>query len=425
MKLIIFGILLLTQLNAKDNISYFFSVGLNYNIHNADFTNLPDISNYTYSKYGVNSNVKYNLCLGLNYKFDEKLFNFFNAYSISLNYNDNSIKLNRDELLGNFIKEDEYYKIYSEVPIDVSLGLVGVKNTFWVDLSNSFSAGINLGANFIMNNSFSQVENAKNNKEFTFENGTGSREKYSGKIPKLNSLLFNFGLKAKYLYKLNDNFSLSPILAYNIFLPSVNQEVSWNICSINFNLSLNYQPIEKVVIPIPIEPEPIMPEKPKEIELYYYVDAYLNNKKLDDNSEIRIDYYSIIEKEQYSILPIIYFKSGTSQLLEKNTSGLFELAINSLIENIAKNIKENKIQSVSIKTGKFVNSDKNLFEERVNFVLGLFEKLGISKNIFKIDYNEVAKLSFKYDDLKQDEDKLVFSFNNNKQDLIFSSLVIL
>ncbi len=418
MKLIIFGILLLSQLNAKDNVSYFFSTGLNYNIHNADFTNLPDISNYTYSKYGINSNIKYNLGLGLNYRFNEKLFNFFNSYSISLNYNDNSIQLNREELLGNFIKENEYYKIYSEVPIDVSLGLIGVKNTFWVDLPSNFAAGINLGANFIMNNNFSQIEIAKNNKDYTFENGTGSREKYSGKIPKLNSLLFNLGLEAKYLYKLNDNFSLSPTLAYNLFIPSINQEVSWNISSINFNLSLNYQPIEKVIIPVPIEPEPITAEKPKEIELYYYVDAYLNNKKLDDKSEISLDYYSVIEREQYSILPIIYFQSGSTQLLKKNTSGLFELAIKSLIENIANNIKSNNIKSVSIKTGKFVNSDKKLFEERVNSVLEMFVKLGVNKNIFKIEYNEVAKLSYRYDELKQEEDKLTFSFNNNKQDLI-------
>ena len=407
-----------TQIYPKDNLSYFFSTGLNYNVHNADFTNLPKVSNYEYSKYGTYSNIKYNLGVGLNYKFENKLLDFFDSYSLSLNYNDYSALLNRKELLGNFIKENEYYTIYSEVPLDASLGAIGLKNNFWVNIVDNFDLGLILGANFIVNNSYSQKEVALNDKEYTFENGTNTREEYNGEIPELNSLLFNFGGEIRYNYLVNQDYSISPSLAYNYYLPSLVSGVDWALSSVNFNLALNYHPVKKVELPKPIEPEPILPEKPKEIVLHYYIDAFLNGNKIEKNSTINIDYRSVTEKEEYSILPIIYFQKSSSNLLNQSTSGLFELAINSLLENIASNIKKNNIEKVIIKTGKFVKADRQLFDERINKVLAMFEDLGIKKDIFKVEYNEVENLNYRYEELRQEEDKLSFSFAQKGQDLI-------
>lgn len=414
MKVILIFLLILNISHSKDNISYFFSPGINLNLHNAGFTNLPGVSDYNYSEYGINSNLKYNIGLGLNYKFDDKMFSIFDSYSLSLIYSDYSIKLNRDELLGNFIKENEYYPIYSEVPIESKINMIGLKNNFWVNIFKPFDIGFLIGANYVISSSFEQKEVALNSTEFTFENGTDTREEYSGDIPDINSLLLNLGAELRYNYKINDNYSLHPSISYNYLLPSLVKGINWNVNSINVNLALSYLQTEKVELPKLIEPEPIMPEEPKIIELYYYIDAYHNNEKLNKGQELDIEYYTKVEKEQYSILPIVYFKTDSEEILENSTSGLFELAINSLINNIASTIKKQDIKKVKLKTGKFIEKDKKLFENRVDNLISMFVEKGLNKNIFNVEYNQVDNLNYRYEELKAEEDKIIFEFDNQK-----------
>lgn len=419
MKLILSLFFITGILFSKDNTSYFLSGGLNYNIHSANFTNLPNVSNYSYSEYGLNSNITYNLGLGLNYKFNENMFKIFNEYSLSLNYNSFSILLNRQELLGNFIKENEYYPIYSEVPLDVQLGAISLKNNFWFDLGLPIDVSLIIGANYIVSNEFTQKEKAiDNNQEYTFENGLDTREEYNGKIENINSILLNVGSEVRYNYQLNENISLNPTVSFNQYFPTLVKDINWGLSSIMFNLALTYRPIEKIEVVKPIEPKPIIPEKPKEIVLHYYIDAYHNKSKLEKNQIVDIKYNTHVEKEQYSILPIIYFEKNSNNILSNKTSGLFELAINSLVDNIVNEIKQKDIKKVYLKTGKFIDEDKVLFEQRIQSIISIFEEKGINPDIFEIEYNLVSNLNFRYQELASEEDKIIISFDKQKLNLI-------
>jgi len=425
MKLLIFSIFILSfiNLNSKDKFSIYFSPSLNFNSHYTDFTNLEGISNYNYSKYDGASNLNPAFSFGFNNKFENNLFGIFSEYSLELSYSNNSVVLNRKELLGNFIKESEYYPIYSEVPLDASLSFLSVNNFIWLDAKLPVDLGFNLNLAYSIGNDFTQVENALGKNEFTFENGLREREQYSGEIPNYNKFNVNVGANVKYDIELTGKYTISPILSYNIALLPLVSDLDWSFSNISLGVRLNYNLIDApIVAPIPPK-DPILPklkepEAPKEIELFFYLSAEHKGKGIKDNDTVDIQYNSVRTLEKYSILPIIYFEQNSDELLHSSGNELFELAHNSLIENIINNLKSNPNSKVLINTGKFIAKDKNIVEKRINKIKSFISDENIDLSRVKINYNEVEKLEFRYDELKSEEDKLIFTFDNSNDNLL-------
>ena len=168
----------------------------------------------------------------------------------------------------------------------------------------------------------------------------------------------------------------------------------------------------------PILPALREPEAPKELELYFYISTIYKGNVINNNDKVDIKYNSIKTQEKYSILPIIYFEKNSDELLHSTGNKLFELAHNSLLGNIINNLKNNPKSNLVINTGKFLNKDKSIFDKRINKIKTLLSNDGIDISKIKVNYNEVEKLEFRYDELKVEEDKLVFSFDNSDDKLL-------
>ncbi len=424
MKFITFLFLTITfNLISKDNISVYINPSLNYNVHNANFSNFEGISNYTYSEYGKNTSLSPNFNIGLNYKFENKIFNFISDYSLELGLLNKSVILNRQELLGNFIKEDTFYPIYSEVPIDNSLNYLNINNIFWFDFNLPIKIGANLRINYAISNKFKQEENALGNNEYTFENNQRTREVYEGKIPNYNILNAMLGVNLKYDYKINSNYSISPNVSYNYGLLPLVSDLNWTYSNVTFGIAINYNFTEPEPTPIippksPITPQLPLPEKPKEIEVSYKLYAKLDNKNLSHNDNIKMNYHHKKIEEKYSILPIIYFEENSSELLRSSGNELFELAHNSLLDNITKFLNTNDKVKITLASGKFEINEKELFEQRVNKLKNILIQNGISETRISTKLNQADKLTFRYDELKREEDKIYFLFDNKSNELV-------
>ena len=424
MKIIILIILIITcNLRSKDNVSVYINPSMNYNIHSANFTNFEGISNYSYSEYGLNQSFTPNFNIGLNYKFKEKKFNLISDYSLELGLLNNSVILYREELLGNFIKEDTFYPIYSEVPIDNSINYININNIFWFDFNLPIKLGANLRLAYSISNNFSQQENALGSNEYTFENGQRTREEYEGEIPNFNKINAMLGVVIKYDIQLNRNYSISPNLSYNYALMPIASDLKWSYSNINFGIAVNYkftEPEPKPVIPPkpPVSPTLPLPEEPKELELVFKINLTSNGSKLENNDNIILNYHHQKIQEKYSILPIIYFEENSSDLLQSNGNELFELAHNSLIENITKYLQSNVKVSITLSTGKFTLVDKELFENRINKIKDLLTNGGINQNRINFKLNQVEELNFRYEELKREEDKVSFIFDDKSNELV-------
>lgn len=424
MKLITFLFLTITfNLISKDNISIYLNPSLNYNIHSANFTNYEGISTYSYSEYGNNTSLTPNFNLGLNYKFENKIFNFISDYSVELGLLNKSVILKRQELLGNFIKEDTFYPIYSEVPIDNSLNYLNINNIFWFDFTLPIKIGANLRLNYAISSKFQQQENALGNNEYTFENNQRTREEYEGEISNYNNINAMLGLVLKYDFNINSNYSISPNLSYNYGLLPLASGLNWTYSNVNFGIAVNFRFTEPEPTPIippksPITPALPLPEKPKEIEVMYKLSATSNSKVLNNYDNIKINYHHKKVEEKYSILPIIYFEENSSELLRSSGNELFELAHNSLLDNITKYLTTNENVKITLASGKFENTEKELFEQRVNKLKNILIQNGISEARISTKLNLTDKLSFRYDELKREEDKIYFLFDNKSNELI-------
>lgn len=227
----------------KDYFFFGAYLGLNYNIHNSNFSELPNIPNCcpnfnNGTGYGFNGGVL------LGYAISGRLNGI-----VSLGIDNIGGKLVTEQLIP-FIYND--IQLYAKVEHSIDTKIIGLNLGAGIEYKfTEYLSGIaKLNASTISVHEFTQQEKLLSPDGVYFENGSRTRNYLKGKLPNITPLIFSITLGVKYLIRLEKRFYISPELNYSFGFSNIISGTDWKISSSNTLLNFIYIPDSDYSTPI-------------------------------------------------------------------------------------------------------------------------------------------------------------------------------
>ncbi|MDC1068298.1 hypothetical protein OAQ99_03985 [Candidatus Kapabacteria bacterium] len=394
-------------------------IGTSYNLHNANFKQLPDVQNCC-DQFDGGSGLGFEFGVGFDYVFDQKLFGLADYYSFGLIYKDFSGLLEKEVVSGNIIREFSFEPAYSKISLDASISYLLTSHYFNFNLSEKLKTDffISLDIGFAISGKYSQREDAVSPEDYLFENNSRVRDESTGDVNDLNSLYFGFSGGLKYNALEIGNLDLIPEISYRYSALPVVNSLDWNVSSINLGLAISGFDFSKEEKPLDpptpklIEPEiPKVKEQPKTITQEITLSNFNGDNLKNDNI-----YYNVnknIYEEDYSLPPILYYKIDSSIPTEYdlNTStNHYGMQID-LLKSIAQYLsKSNQKAQVLLST----SSDSTLLQKRKDYIEEKLTAENVSLDNIQFLYKINDPSSFRYQELKEESEKVEFVMNNNE-----------
>ena len=367
-------------------------VRYNYNLHSTDFRKLPDVSCCS---------PKFSVGYGPGMIFGALLDYFFlpdYLLSIRASYGTFNGLLTKEETT-NGIADGKSIPVFFEHSIDATVSSLALEPLFGYKINdNIFSyAGFRLG--YVTKSQFSQIEKITkpSDRGVFVEEGTRTRNQFSGEIPNASSFQFsiNAGISYELPLKSDSSLILSPELFYSYWLTDVAQDLKWNIHTFSAGLALKYkQPPPPPPPPPPpaLAPYPPFPDIPSEPPLALSVKAVQldSNNTIQNGFDIQIEdfvsynmrpllNYIFFEHNSY-IIPHKYKQLTPLETKSFNLSKLHSLDVlptyYHVLNIIGKRLSENpdtKIVIVGTNSGS--NEEKNNIELSKNRALAVRDYL--------------------------------------------------
>ncbi|MFA7325839.1 MAG: OmpA family protein [Candidatus Kapaibacterium sp.] len=146
--------------------------------------------------------------------------------------------------------------------LDVTLPSIVFEPTISTNIIENLKGFVGVGFNYLLSGDITQEEILEKPTDVTFENGKATRNKVSGPLDNLSSILPLISLGASYDLPLDNNndMFLSPTISYTHRFGNVVSDLDWTISTINLGVQLKYSIKDK---PIVKEPEPVVPIEPE------------------------------------------------------------------------------------------------------------------------------------------------------------------
>jgi hypothetical protein len=218
-------------------------IGLNYNIHNSDFSELPGIPNCCPN---FNSGTGYGINGGgiLGYAFTDRINGNVNLGVVNL-----SSELLTEQMVP-FIYDDIELDARIEHTIDTKLiGITlgaGIEYKFTEYLYGLLRLNLLRFATY----EFTQQEKLVSPQGVSFENGQRVRNYIKGELSNVSSVVASLSFGAKYFLKINNKFFVCPEINYTFGLSNIMKNTDWKISSSMVILNLIFVPDRELSTPI-------------------------------------------------------------------------------------------------------------------------------------------------------------------------------
>lgn len=225
-------------------------LGLDYNIHNADFDKLPGYPNCC-PKFTGGSGIGYSLGIAANYPLLENL-------SLDARFGLNSLNgtMNKQQFIGFTelrnteppFETTDILNAVSEYEIDASIQTIGIEPALKYNILNGISLLTGLRFAFINSSTFDQKEKLISPSNVVFaENGTIVRNEFKLRdIPETNTLQMHYLVGASYKTNFKSSIIIEPDIRYYIPITDLSS-VNWKIAQLQVSVAALfplYKPIE-------------------------------------------------------------------------------------------------------------------------------------------------------------------------------------
>lgn len=398
-----------SQIDQKP-ITYKVGAGLNYNIHSAAFKELPGYS-YCCGELNQGAGISYYANIGVVYNNKSPLFGIIESYNLDLVVNNYSADLIKDTLIGYDIQEFDYSLINAEHIQESSLLYLGLRPSINLKLIKDLKMNLGIGLSFPLFGEFNYYERSKGG--INFINGTDTINSKSGQIPDLNPILISPSLGLSYDFKLNHTWNASFDINYTYNLNDFVSGINWNSSAISAGISIYMNTFEKGVSQPPIPDLPKVEEPKKEIALKPVIKVIYQDRELKKGEELDIRLYSESEIEEYSILPVLFYKRDSDQLREiPQKEGIEYLGQENLIPTIALYLQENPNVKVNIIATSSSNESSGISEKRMSMVKETLYRNGVNPDKISQNFIYINKNDSKYDELDEENEKIEFEFSD-------------
>lgn len=300
--------------------------GLNFNLHSADFSQLPGYENCC-QNFSSAFGIGLDLFVGAEINFDQLVFGKPLSYNFSLRYSDLSATFNEEEFIGNYIEGNTAEQINVNNNLDATLPVFNTQHSFMLsfkmdegflsklrpDKTSHFQFGLGFNVGFPMGNEFSQQEELLSPGYLNFENGSKYRNQAEGDIPEATSLHFSLFPKLRFNYLSRKNLTFFQDVQYNYALTDVSSAVDWAAHGFATSVGLKYrlpkakkpeiipQDPPKSLIPAPEKPIPVVPDT-----LLVDLEVRINGQEVQKGGEV---YYTSEYEENVEVnyLPARYY----------------------------------------------------------------------------------------------------------------------
>lgn len=311
-------------------------LGVNYNLHSADFRNLPGIPNCcpkftSGSGFGFSADVLYGIPLSGSLFLEPRL-GFYSINATLIEKEAEIVNLNNTAVEGEF--EHKLETGVSMIGLEPALSYYPIKNL-----------SLNFGVSFayIIGNSYDQVETiTKPGGAVTFldesgnDSGKRTRNESNGDIPEINSIQYGIIAGISYDLPLNkeNTLTLSPEIIYSYGLSSIAKDLDWQASSIRLGVAIRYSPkrviILDTIVPPEIQPDTVLiiqEEAPqpdtikKIINPTFLASATIYNERTNEPAsdvKIVVRENNLSEGKQPFIQKIIHDTSGTYKILSES-----------------------------------------------------------------------------------------------------------
>jgi len=402
----------------NERTNYFIKIGAgaSYNTHTTDFKELPSVK-IVGADFTEGSGIGSYFNIGYEYQLEENYLGVLSRYGMELNYRAASALLSKETSVGNIISEKSFYEGFSRHEIDANIAFLTLSPKLILtpvdDLGLDVLLGISAGIPII--GTFDQSETPLGDFDIKY---LANDPKISGeKIPDMNPIYLSLDLGVRYKFYETSNFDFVADLGGTLALQDIVKDVSWRANSISLGVSMLYNFDEKKINPPkpPPVPEPIPVEKPIIEELAQKMKILYKGKQIADGDIIEYSYLKNIYKEKYSILPLLYYKSNTTEQQGKEAKGLEGRAQTELLSSVAQYLKENKDVNIEFIGFSSSGSESEIIETRAGILIDSLLNYGLSKDRIKINTNYSDSIKYKYTELAEEEEKIEIKFSNGNK----------
>jgi len=410
-----------TKIISKKYSNYWLktSFGSNFNMHNAKFSQLPGTDTLA-SEMTEALTSSYFINFGLEYLLKNKLFGMKSKYSLALGLNKLNADFSKSRFIGNDIDPLEFSPASSTQELLTDLSYISINQKLYFEAFENLplSFGLGFAVMFPVSTIYEQAEKLTNALPgTTFENGSLSRGESSGEIKKMNS--YNIGLDFSLRYKVYSfsNIDFYTDLAYSYGLINLNENVDWKVNTFSAGITIAYRTEKKkMIIPKnPITPKlPNPPKPPKLIPLIMEQIVSNNDKNLHNNQSININISVKEYFEEYKLQPYIFYENSNIEYLSASNRNLTTIEKSAKMEmllSIIKYLKNNSELTVTINT--YEQDKKGVAQKRIDKLETDLINAGINKNRIYKKVNILDLSSLKYDELKEEYNRVEFQFSNN------------
>ncbi len=406
---------------SDNGTSYFLKAGAgaSFGLHNARFKQFPDFK-LVGGDFNNATSINPYFNIGYEYKFEERYFSILERYGIDLEFKPVSVLLKKKTLVGNIISENSYYEGFSRQEIDPSIVFLTLSPKLIFspidDLPLDVSLGISIGTPIIAK--FNQNEAPLG--DFDIEYSKNDPNMNDKEIPDMNPIYSSLDLGLRYKFYKTKNFDFMADVQGSLALQNIVKDVQWNANSISIGISVLYN-IQKKSIPPPIpppSPAPAPVKKPVEIvapEISQAINITYNDKIVSEGNVIEFSYLKNIYKEKYSILPLLYYKAKSTQQQGKETQGLEGRAQKELLSSVAKYLERYSDVTIEIEGVSSENRESMIIEKRADILFDSLLSYGLSRDRIKILVNYKDSVEYKYDELKEEEEKIEIKFSDGNK----------
>lgn len=396
---------------------------INYNLYISNFKELPGYISYC-PNFNLATGLGFSTNIGLNYRFDQLVFNLFESLDLRVAYDNISANYKITDKFANIIKENEKYDGISEHRLEPKIQMFSFSPGIKLNLSKfiPINAKIGLFFAFTTNNGFYQTERIIA-PDFINDINTGTKTRYeyfSDTIPGFNNFLYglNIGFNFNNI-KLANNFFLSPLININYSFNDLAKNLDWKYFGLQCGINLIYQIPKPEYIPPKPAPLPDLPKPIKPEMISSKIITFINDNELFNDTVL----IEIKEKRFITtnfLFPIIFYKLNSTDPLHLTYENMREeeKIQSQALETILKYLQ--KLNSIKLDVSYLETEHPDTIDTRINKLLSLNANKGIPTN--QIQINKIPQKT--NDELKQEllEDKSYIKFNIDSESQMLNYL---
>lgn len=258
--------------------------------------------------------------------------------------------------------------------LDLSYMMVTMRPYVVVPIASDVSAMVGLQAGVPLSPSIDQVQRLLSPAGYQFENGSQTRNAFSGALPNATGLMMAADLGVRYDLHINDALTIAPTLRYQLPLTPITSAVSWSASTITGGVQVRWQlskpeppPPPPPPPPVPTPPAPPVATKPVLRSSALLVSTVSGTREV--NGELQIPARDVVRHDTLlRVYPAVFFEARSNEPLGASTpEGI--ASYRTVLQSVQTWIQQHPTDRLTIICSTSAEEDRSVAKARIDAVL--------------------------------------------------------